>query len=226
MRRYNSIRKALLYKLHTVKPPARSAYCSVKCFVASETTRPYTHSHARAALLPVRVLARVWLWHHGLWSYRYGNATLGRQLSLLEAGGLEPAPPHQHHVAHLVGQRPQKHEPRCRGRAEAIAQRRGQQSDGGARCAVGRRRQRKSGGFVGDGGWRCLQMSGKCPDSLISAEGPQGRVLVSLYCGWMALLQMNSYKVSVLVESNRCPEWNRPACAAHLWPLSTDLNDG
>lgn len=68
---------------------------------------------------------------------------------------------HRRHVAQLVGQRAQKHEPGRRGRTEALPQRRGQQSDGGAGSAVGRRGQGQGGGPAGHRGRRRVQVSGK-----------------------------------------------------------------
>lgn len=119
-------------------------------------SRPGDDSPERSDAL----LLRVWLWHHRLWSYRYGNATLAD--SLVSSRRTDYS--HRHHVAHLVGERPQEPESTPRGRSEAIAQRRREQGDGGARRAVGRRGQRKSGRFVGDRSRPRLQMPGKCLD--------------------------------------------------------------
>lgn len=131
--------------------------CIPAAVVERVFSRPGDNSPERSDAL----LLRVWLWHHRLWSYRYGNATLGD--SLVSSRRTDYS--YRHHVAHLVGERPQEPESTPRDRSEAIAQRRREQGDGGARCAVGRRGQRKSGRFVGDGSRPRLQMSGKCLDS-------------------------------------------------------------
>lgn len=170
-------------------------------FVAALTALETTCPRRSYALL------RVWLWHHRLWSYRYGNATLAGALVFLRRTGWS----HRHHVAHLVGERPQKHESARRGRTEAVAQRRREQSDGGARRAVGRRGQRESRRFTGDRSWRGLQMSGKGLDSWFQRSI---RGAVSLCYCWMSFFphefmrsQWNLSLTDGLVERNRCSGW-------------------
>lgn len=113
------------------------------------------------------------------------------------------------HVAHLLGQRPQGHESAPRGRTEATAQRRGEQSDGRARCAVGRWGQRKGRRLTGDWGRRCLQMSGKCLDPRFQPS--VHRLASSYYCrvpflrGFMSS-QWNLSLTGGLVKRNRCSE--------------------
>lgn len=84
-----------------------------------------------------------------------------RQSSLLESGGLkQPC----RHVAQQVVQRPKTHESTCGDWTEADARWRGEQGDGGARCAVGRRGEGEGRRLIGNWGWHCLQVPGKCLD--------------------------------------------------------------
>lgn len=123
---------------------------SVVAALLEQPWRRFERAHSYAA-------SRVWLWHHRLWSYRYGNATLADGLVFLR----RTEQSQRQHVFHLVIRGPQKRESR---RSEALARGHREQSDGGARRAVGRRGEGEGRRFIGHRSWRRLQMPGTCFD--------------------------------------------------------------
>lgn len=131
-------------KSHTKRSQTEFSCCLLLILQLWRSLEKATSLRASSAL-------KLQIWHCLSW----------RQSSLLESGGLkQPC----RHVAQPVVQRPKTHESACRDRTEADARWRGEQGDGGARCAVGRRGEGEGRRLIGNWGWHRLQVSGKCLD--------------------------------------------------------------